>query len=108
MLGYVKACWDTLGRNTEETKAALKSVMPKLITTALSTKFWLCLLVIIGGLVGSLVRGGPEGYAAAIAALGYYCGTKAYQNVQFAKLNGNSKSEPVKSTKAARSTGTLP
>lgn len=71
----------------DETIAALKSVLPKLITTAISAKFWLCLVVIIGG----LVRGGPEGFAAAVAALGIYTGTKVYQNVQFAKLNGKSK-----------------
>jgi len=41
----------------------------------------LCLIVIIGG----LVRGGTEGFAAAVAALGFYTGAKAYQNVQFAK-----------------------
>ena len=88
--------WDTLGGSMGKTMVALKSILPT------STKFWLCLLVIIGGLAGSLIRGGPEGYAAAIAALTLYCGTKAYQNVKFAELNGNGKSKPAKSPAAPR------
>jgi len=65
----------------KETIKALKEILPTLLPKLASTKFLLCLIVIIGG----LVRGGTEGFAAAVAALGFYTGAKAYQNVQFAK-----------------------
>ena len=70
----------------QELIKALKGVLPTLIPKLASTKFLLCLIVIIGGLVG----GGTEGFAAAVAALGFYTGAKTYQNVQFDK-NGNAK-----------------
>jgi hypothetical protein len=67
----------------DEILKALKSVLPKVITTVISVKFWFCLAILIAG----LVRGGVEGYAAAVTAVGVYTGAKAYQNVQLAKLN---------------------
>jgi len=65
----------------------LAQILPKVLSTLLSVKFWFCLAVLIAG----LVNGGIEGFTSAVAAMGFYTGTKAYQNVQFAKLNGNAK-----------------
>ena len=74
-----------LPKTAEALDNILEEVIPKIITTLISVKFWFCLVVLIGG----LVQGGMEGFTAAVASIGIYGGTKAYQNVQFAKLNNN-------------------
>jgi hypothetical protein len=71
----------------ETINRAVQDGLIKLINTAFSVKFWFCLAVLIAG----LVRGGPEGYGAALAAVAVYTGAKTYQNVQMAKLNGSKK-----------------
>ncbi len=64
-------------------KATLEEAIIKTINIIFSSKFWFCGAILVAG----LIRGGTEGYAAALGAAAFYTGTKAYQNVQFAKIS---------------------
>lgn len=68
----------------DDIRKALKADFIQLMHSVISSKFIFCFTLLVVG----LARGGAEGYGAAALAVTIFTGTKAYQNVQLAKING--------------------